>query len=168
MRERLKKISGNFEEFFIAFFLTIMVVAVFLATVGRYTALFSMPWADELSRYLCVRVVFLGIGAGARHNAHFIVDILPAMLSPRHRRWQRIFVTVFVVCFMGVLVYYSGSMVSRIVRMNQISASMRIPMWSVYIAIPIGCLLMAVRTIQACVASMKTEAAARPNPEDEV
>ncbi|MCD8352280.1 MAG: TRAP transporter small permease [Planctomycetaceae bacterium] len=168
MLERLKKIFGNLEEYFVAFFLTIMVISVFLATVGRYTGLFSMPWADELSRYLCVWVVFLGIGAGARHNAHFIVDILPTMLSPKHHRWQRIFVTVFVVFFMGVLVYYSGSMVSRIIRMNQISASMRIPMWTVYIAIPIGCFLMAIRTVQACVENLKMESAAGPNPEDEI
>ena len=45
------------EEKLIAVLLAVMVIVIFAATIGRYTMLFSLPWAEELARYLMIWTV---------------------------------------------------------------------------------------------------------------
>lgn len=150
MPSRIKYFYSNFEEALIAILLPLMVVTIFVGTFGRYTGLFLLPWAEELARYLMIWVVFLGIGAGAKKNTHFVVEVLQLLLPKKFHKFLRIFTTVFVVFFMCVLIYCSYQLINRVMAMGQISPSLGIPIWSVYIAIPIGCALMAIRTIQYC------------------
>ena len=49
----------NFEEKIITIILPLMVIVVFMATFFRYTGLANFPWAEELSRYLMIWIVFL-------------------------------------------------------------------------------------------------------------
>lgn len=151
MPSRVKYLIGNFEEMLIAVLLPLMVVTIFVGTFGRYSGWFLLPWAEELARYLMIWVVFLGIGTGAKRNAHFVVEILQLILPKSVHKYLRIFTTLFVTFFMGVLIVCAYQLISRVYNMGQISPSMHIPMWTIYIAIPVGCFLMAVRTIQYCV-----------------
>ena len=147
---RVKYILNNFEEILIAVMLPLMVVIIFVGTAGRYSKLFLLPWAEEFARYLMIWVVFLGIGAGAKRNAHFVVEVLMLILPKGLKKYLRIFTTLFIAAFMAVLIYYSSTLIRRIFGMGQISPSMGIPIWTIYAAIPVGCALMAVRTIQKC------------------
>lgn len=148
---RIRRFLGNFEESAITVLLPLMVVTIFVATFGRYSGWFLLPWAEELARYLMIWVVFLGIGAGAKRNSHFVVEVLQILLPESCHKFLRVFTTLFVTFFMGVLIYCSFQLINRVMSMGQVSPSLHIPIWTVYIAIPIGCLLMAFRTIQYCV-----------------
>ena len=49
-------------------------------------------------------------------------------------------------------------LVKGLYGMQQVSPSLGLPMWSVYSAIPIGCCLMAARSLQYYIASLKQSA----------
>ena len=147
---RLKYLLNNFEEVLITILLLAMVVVIFVGTAGRYSKLFLLPWAEELARYMMIWMVFLGIGAGAKRNAHFLVEVLRLILPERARKYLRVFTSLFVAAFMAILIVYSRTLIGRIMGMGQTSPSIGMPIWIVYIAIPVGCALMAIRTMQSC------------------
>lgn len=147
---RIKYVLENFEEILVSILLPLMVIIIFAGTAGRYSKLFLLPWAEELARYIMIWVVFLGIGAGAKRNAHFMVEVLMLILPKFLKKYLRIFTSLFIAVFMAVLIYYSSSLIQRIMGMQQRSPSLGIPIWTVYVAIPVGCLLMAIRTLQCC------------------
>ena len=147
---RVKYVLNNFEEILISIMLPLMVLIIFVGTAGRYSKLFLLPWAEEFARYLMIWVVFLGIGAGAKRNAHFVVEVLMLILPKGLKKYLRMFTSLFIAFFMATLIYYSSTLISRIMGMQQISPSMGLPIWTIYMAIPVGCALMAIRTLQSC------------------
>lgn len=153
---RVKYFINNFEEILIAVMLPLMVAVIFIGTTGRYSKMFLLPWAEELARYLMIWVVFLGIGAGAKRNAHFVVEVLMLLLPKALKKYLRIFTTLFIAAFMGILIYHSTFLINRIMSMQQISPSLGIPIWTIYVAIPVGCALMAIRTVQSCYLDLTT------------
>ena len=61
----------------------IMVVVVFLATAGRYTGLFSIPWSEECSRYCMMAIVYLGLMLASRNGSHFVVEVVPLIFPKK-------------------------------------------------------------------------------------
>ncbi len=144
----MKKVIDNFEEFFLAVFLLAMVIIVFVNTVGRYTGWFSIDWAEESARYMMIWLVFLGISAAAKKNAHFAVGaifmVTPVKVHIPIRAFILIMVLVFTVTATALGFKYS----TNLYNMGQTSPALSIPMWVMYGAIPVGCCLMAIRSIQ--------------------
>ena len=50
----VKKIADNFEGYCCAVMLAVMSVVVFLQVIFRFVIKASLPWSEELSRYLLV------------------------------------------------------------------------------------------------------------------
>ncbi len=46
-------------------------------------------------------------------------------------------------------------MIPKLMMMEQISPGLQIPMWIPYLAVPIGCLLILIRTIQRVVLDLR-------------
>ncbi|MDR1043772.1 MAG: TRAP transporter small permease [Candidatus Adiutrix sp.] len=144
----MKKLLNNFEECFLAILLPAMVSIVFLNTVGRYTGTFSLDWADEASRYLMIWLVFLGISAAAKRNAHFAVGVLFMVTPARLHLPIRAFILFMVLVFTGAAAVLGCQYAWRLYGMGQTSPALSLPMWFMYGSIPFGCFFMAIRSIQ--------------------
>lgn len=144
----MKKVLNNLEEYLMAFFLPLMCIIVFANTVGRYTGLLSIPWAEEAARYLMIWLVFLGIAAAAKKNQHFAVEVLFLLTPKGFHKYARAFILIMVAFFTGTVFILAIKFVMNLQKMGQVSPSLGIPMWVMYSAIPVGCSLMAVRSIQ--------------------
>ena len=70
-------------EFIVVIAMMAMVVVIFLATFGRYTGVFSIPWSEEFARYCMVSMVYLASMLAAAKGAHFCVEIADVIL-PKH------------------------------------------------------------------------------------
>ena len=84
----MKKLVDTFAkviEAFLVILMALMVLVVFLATVGRYSQLFAIPWSEEFARYCMVAIVYLGLMLASLQERHFIVDLVPLLFrkSPR-------------------------------------------------------------------------------------
>jgi C4-dicarboxylate transporter DctQ subunit len=93
-------------------------------------------------------LVFLGIAAAARKNSHFSVEVAFLLSPKRFHKYLRAFIMVMVVFFTTVVSGLAIKFVINLHKMGQISPSLGIPIWMMYAAIPIGCFLMALRTVQ--------------------
>lgn len=121
---------------------------LFVNVVLRYIFRDPIPWAEEVSIYLIVWIVFVGGSVAVRTRGHIAIDLLPLMLSPANRRRLAIGVAVVMAAFFAVFFYYSGAHTLRIRAGGQVMPVLQAPMWLTYLAMPVGSFLMGLRTVQ--------------------
>ena len=146
----------HIEEIITAALIPIMCIITFIATFGRYSGLLTLPWGDELTRYMLVYVVFIGSAAAAREGAHFSADMIVSLLPKKIKKYVYAIQMIVHTIFCLFVCYYGFYIVKAQIAMEQISASLQLPMWTIYIAVPIGCLLMMFHYIERCINEMKS------------
>lgn len=145
----MKKILDGFSrvvEVLLVVLMTCMMIVVFLATVGRYTHLFSIAWSEEFARYCMIGIVYLGLMLASRTDAHFVVEILPLIFAKKPAVLKVIdWINAVIVDAFGIFLFYEGYMVSaKMLKQGKVSPMMKLPLGAVYMIVPIGVLLMAV------------------------
>jgi C4-dicarboxylate transporter DctQ subunit len=123
-------------------------VLLFVNVVLRYWFLAPISWAEELTLYVMVWIVFIGSSVAIRTRGHIAIDLLPLVLKPEARRRLAIFVAIAVLLFLAVFFYYSGQHTLRVRASGQVTPVMQAPMWLAYLAMPAGSALMFLRTCQ--------------------
>lgn len=119
--------------------LALMSVIVFGAVMVRYTSDISIPWAEEIARYLMIWLTFLGIGPVLRVGGHVAIESLQDGLPAGGARLLRLLVLVICTGFC-VLLSWSGIMLmDRTVY--QTTAVTEISFAWVSAAVPVGSLL---------------------------
>jgi TRAP-type C4-dicarboxylate transport system permease small subunit len=116
----------------IAICLSCMAVFVFGNVVLRYFFNSGITWAEEASRYLFIWLIFLGAIVASRENAHLGVDTLVSRLSVKNRRRVFVVSNLLVAVTMGLCA--DGTWKLTELTVNQVSASMRLPLAFVYVS----------------------------------
>lgn len=128
-----------------------MIVTFLLAFVSRYIpAIGSFNWAEELTRFLHVWLVFLALGWVVRHGGHIAMDMLIQIAPKPFRALMLVIADVAFVGLMVIFVVYGARMVgfnwdqeAPTLRMVAVDWLMGWPIrmgWP-YLAIPIGAAL---------------------------
>jgi TRAP-type C4-dicarboxylate transport system permease small subunit len=117
-----------------------MSVIVFTNVSLRYLTNYSIPWAEEVARYLMIWMTFLGAGLTLRYGGHVAITNLMDALSPRGQRLLRAVIVVGLLAFFVVMIWvgYNYAMRMRF----QLTPATRIPFSYIYAAIPVGFALM--------------------------
>jgi C4-dicarboxylate transporter DctQ subunit len=127
--------------------LCIMVGLTFTSAMIRFIPGFGgIFWAEEVTRYVSIWVVFLAAGLGMRYGIHLSVDMVALALPEPLRRSLFVFAYVVSILFQGVLVYYGVQL--SISNYAQQSASLQMPMTYAYAAIPVGGFIMLCETLR--------------------
>jgi TRAP-type C4-dicarboxylate transport system permease small subunit len=130
--------------------LSIMVALTFVSAMIRFVPGYGgIFWAEEVTRYISIWVVFLGSGLGVRYGIHLSVDIVTNMVARPLARVMTLVSLLFMVAFEVVLVWYGT--VLAISNHAQQSASLGMPMSLPYAAIPVGSFIMLCETIRLIV-----------------
>jgi C4-dicarboxylate transporter DctQ subunit len=131
-------------EFVVVIIMAAMVVVIFLATVGRYTGIFSIPWSEEFARYCMVSMVYLASMLAAAKGAHFCVEIVPLIFPKAVVKVITIFNIIVVDLFSLFLLRQGWGISSKMLSQGKLSPMLELPLGAVYMVIPIGLLLMGV------------------------
>ncbi|MDR1931638.1 MAG: TRAP transporter small permease [Spirochaetales bacterium] len=110
--------------------LALMMCVILLQTFTRYVVFYSLPWSEELSRYLFVAMVCLGINLGVTKNLMIRIDLIDSCLSARMKHFFEIGRLV-IELFVSLMFFLSSFDLIRIGKF-QTSAAMRIPMHLLY------------------------------------
>ncbi len=105
----------------------------------------ALHWSEELIRYLLVWATFLGAGSVYRRMGHISVGVVQDIAPPRLRTVMRILCHLLCGTFFVVVALYGLDYAAMQAR--QLSPALRIPMSRVYMAIPVGCAIMAVHVV---------------------
>lgn len=124
----------------VVFLFSVVVAVVFAQVIARYVGGSSIRWADELSRFAFVWLVYLGGSITIREGRNVCFDLL--LESRKGKSWQVMFT---IVCLASaaflVIMTYLGVLVCQ-TQMTESSPIMQWPMAVVCAAIPIGGVLM--------------------------
>jgi C4-dicarboxylate transporter DctQ subunit len=154
------KILNRLEEWIIASLMAGATFIIFIAVLHRYLSGLPIPglqdwliaqntsWAQELSTFMFVWMAKFGAAYGVRTGIHVGVDVLINRLSDRWRRKLIVLALLAGALFTGIIGTLGASFVLRMSGTEQTSADMEIPMWIVYMALPLGSYLMCFRFLQ--------------------
>jgi len=119
-----------------------------IAWVWNYTRHINLTWAQELCIYLFIWMAKFGAAYGVRTGIHVGVDVLVRLLAPPKRRFWITFDLLAGALFTGVIAVLGGMFVFRMFGTGQVSPDLELPMWVVYLAVPLGSSLMCYRFLQ--------------------
>jgi C4-dicarboxylate transporter DctQ subunit len=154
------KILDHLEEWLIALLMGCATVIIFVAVIHRYAAGMPIPvvqdwllslnlsWAQELCIYMFVWMAKFGAAYGVRTGIHVGVDVVVNHLPDSARRKCILFSLAAGALFTGVVAAFGANFVWQLMHTSQTSPDMELPMWFVYLAIPLGSGLMCFRFLQ--------------------
>ena len=126
--------------YIISIMMIIMVAVMVYQVILRYVFDRSNLWSEEVARYLCVYVTFIGSFIAIRRNSHLKVDFFVELMKPKARKILMLITSTAITLFL----FYMTDKGIEMVRggFRNVTAGLNIPMAYVYIAIPLGCILM--------------------------
>ena len=123
-------------------------VIIFGQVISRYFFDYTPHWSEELSRYLIVWSIFVGVSVGVRENKHIGVDALIRFLPGGLKLACECLLNLIGIAVVAVLIYTSFQFINRTIEFEQLSPAMRVPMYIPYLAMPVGLSLSAIRFAQ--------------------
>lgn len=128
-----------------AFVVASYAMIICLQNFYRFVLNSSLVWSEEVVRYGLLWGVMLGAAVASDRGAHVALDPLRGSVSPAAYRIIAWVSGLLVITFCAVVGWYGWQYVSRLWMMS--SPATQIPMYYVFISIPVGCALMALFTI---------------------
>jgi C4-dicarboxylate transporter, DctM subunit len=119
---------------------------------GIYAWLVSLDisWAQELCIYMFIWMAKFGAAYGVRTGIHVGVDLLVNKVPGHARKQVILFALLCGAFFTGMIATFGLSFVAEMFKTGQQSNDLEMPMWVVYLAIPLGSGLMCLRFLQVC------------------
>lgn len=125
--------------------LSAMAVIVFTNVSLRYLTNNSIPWADEVARYLMIWMTFIGAGLVLRQGGHVAITNLSDLMTTRAQQALRGFIVLLLLAFFGFMVWVGHDYMTRM--QFQRTPATRIPFSYIYAAMPIGFALLIVHLL---------------------
>lgn len=133
MYKKIKGVYGKVQKVLLALIgiaMAIMMSVIMLQTLTRYVIFYSLPWSEELSRYLFIFVIMVGLSVAIKEDMLISIDLIDRMLPGKSGKWLdavrralALFVSIVIVIFC-----------SRMFTIGKIqkSPAMGIPMITMY------------------------------------
>ena len=154
------KLLDHLEEWLIALLMGTATLVIFLAVLHRYASGMAIPglqdwllrlntsWAQELTIYLFVWMAKFGAAYGVRTGIHVGVDVLVNRLQTPMKRKFILFGLLAGASFTGIIAVLGADFVYELSDTSSTSEVLELPIWIVYLAIPLGSALMCLRFLQ--------------------
>jgi TRAP-type C4-dicarboxylate transport system permease small subunit len=113
----------------------------------RYVLNHPLGWSEELVRYVFIWSVFWGAAIVMRHREHISVELFHHYLSPAARRLVSIVNNLCILVFLGFVIPTALWFAVYAYRLKSVATE--IPMFFVYVSLPIGGMLMAIHCVMA-------------------
>lgn len=113
-----------------------MTAVVFANVALRYLTNESIPWADEVARYLMIWMTFLGAGLVLRHGGHVAITNLQEGLPGPAQRALRTLIVLLLLGFFAFMMWVGREYMLRM--QFQKTPATRISFLWIYAAMPVG------------------------------
>lgn len=144
----IAQVLNRVEEIVASVCLGLMVAIIGMQVFNRYVLGSSLVWSEELGRYLFIWAVYIGAAYATKEDRHLSVTFAQTLAPPWLRKPLSIAADLVTLVFCGFCVVWGVRMLLFLNRTGQETPAMEIAMYWVYLALPVGMLLMAVRVAQ--------------------
>jgi C4-dicarboxylate transporter DctQ subunit len=116
----------------------------------------NLVWAQELCIILFVWMAKFGAAYGVRTGIHVGIDVIINKLDAPRRKAFILFGLMAGALFTGIIGSLGANFVWHMAHTDAISPDLELPMWAVYLAIPLGSFLMCFRFLQVAYGFART------------
>jgi TRAP-type C4-dicarboxylate transport system permease small subunit len=136
--------------------MAVIVTALTASAVTRYVSGTGYDWLIELPPALVPWLVFPLLGPLFRSGDHIQVDLVPALLSERHRQILRL-VTSIIALVAAVIFLIAGTEAVSLFRSlgQMMELEIEIPIWTMYLAFPTGFAILVSFALEALLESVQ-------------
>ncbi|MEZ4849886.1 MAG: TRAP transporter small permease [Bacteroidia bacterium] len=151
----MRKHIDNILEKTLISIMGIMVINVLWQVFSRYILKSPSSWTDELARFLLIWLGLLGAAYATGKKMHLAIDLLPMSLEGKKADRLNVVIQIIVLLFALFAMVLGGMRLVYITLiLEQTSAAMSVPLWIVYLVIPISGILI----VYYSILNMKKEA----------
>ncbi|MGR5140460.1 TRAP transporter small permease [Photobacterium sp. DNB23_23_1] len=154
--ERLKYLYDNLERYFLISSLFIMFVLIITQVFMRYIMQSSLPWSEELVRWIFVWFIWVGISYGFKTRKHISVTVIVDKIPLKYKKIVQILFQVLMLIFFVRLAYLGYGQASSPFISKQKSLVLywfigdeKVSMFWLYISMVIGSALSAIRLLES-------------------
>lgn len=153
MRSVLRLLDRRLEEGVIVFLMSILVCGLVYSAFVRYfvtlPALTRFTYiSEEASLFAFIWLIYFGAALAARDGAHFRVSAQFSRLPERLKPWRFLLADIVWVLFNLMVVYQGAELVRITTTRTENSLALGVPMWIVYLIIPVSFALTSFRVVQ--------------------
>ena len=118
-----------------------MMVVICAQVFFRYVLTASLPWSEELGRYIFIWMSFLGIAAAYYKGRHVAFDLLLLKVRGSVKKWLVIAIDLLTVVMAAAMIAGGSAMVQ--IGTLQRSPALSLPMHLIFAVMPVsGALLL--------------------------
>nr|WP_174822823.1 TRAP transporter small permease [Ruegeria lacuscaerulensis] len=138
----------NAEKVLASALLAAIVVLIFGNVFMRYIMNASLSWGEELTLWLFVWFVWLGVSYAFHTGDHVRITVLRDVLSERARLYADVVIALLVLGFLIVLTIECIKLIRQPFVASQTSVVLGLPIPILYASAPVGAGLSAIRVTQ--------------------
>lgn len=132
-----------------------MFIVIIMEVIFRYVVAAPAFWTEELARYLMFYMVFLGSAVAIREERHPSLTFIVQQLPPKFQKVWGILIDALV--FIVLLVMLREGSLMAVDEMIMKTPALRISFFWIYLAFPIGIVLMMIQIILKYIFGKKSE-----------
>lgn len=155
MRGKFKKIP--IEGYAAIVFTMILIILLSLQVFFRFVFAKSISWAEEVARFAFVWAIYSSIIYAANLDKHIRITMHLKYLPAKYQKWLLTFADVLWVFFVGTIAIVGVEFVWKMFKYPYISQTTGINLAYIYLIIPLGFTLLAIRIVQSILRRLKGE-----------
>ena len=141
----IDKVFTFIEKNVIVILLNALMLIMFVNVVGRWFG-HALTWGDEICRYINIWCTFVAVSAAVCKGTHVCITVIPDLIPNKTLRAIFDYISVLGATIFFAFIAYTGVLlVLQQHGMNQTGASVQIPLWITYLAVPTGSTLAFIR-----------------------
>ena len=134
----LDKLIGFINKNIAAIGISAGVAIAFTNVIARYFFDASLTWAAELTTYFFLWSIFFGAAYCFKQDAHISIDILLKKVSPMTAKVLMLISHSITFVFLAAISYYGYEYLLLVHELDETSIDLGIPMWVIYLVIPVS------------------------------
>ena len=153
----ISKVIGFINQSIAAIGITAGVAIAFTNVVARYLFDASLVWATELSIYLFLWSVFFAAAYCFKKDAHIAVTIVLDVVPSKIAKPMLLISHTVTIIFLSAVSYYGYEYLELVIDLDERSIDLwYMPMWIVYLVVPVSFAFAAYRVGEKIVHILKT------------
>lgn len=152
----IEKISDgldNFIRYISVVLILVMFVIIILQVFYRYVLNNSLPWTEEIARFIMVWMVFLGTSMVSKRKLNMSLDFLIKRLPLGVQKPIDILLQIYLIFFLFILFKQGIVLVES--AFSQVAPATQISMKLVYLALPVGIAILLFQLVVLLIKDLK-------------
>jgi len=117
----------------------------------------SLTWSEELTRYIFIWQIWMGVSIAQREKQHIKVELLFSFVkNEKAKSVIDIVATTIWIAFSAFLLVNGTQLVQQMMGRGNVSSAMRLPMYIVYTVLPLSAFVLCLRLAAQIVEDVKT------------